>query len=62
MAPVGVGFLFLQLVACHRHDCLLSGSLLGDLLCYEAVCSECDWLLCVLLGCFFVLLPSEGSV
>ena len=58
VVPGGGGLLSLHIVACHGHDCLLSESLLGDLLHYEA-CSECDWLLCVLLGCFFVLLSFE---
>ena len=54
---VGVGVLLLQLVALSGHDCLLSDSLLGNLLCCEAVFSECG----CLLGCFFALLPSEGA-
>ena len=55
-------FLFLQLVVCHRHDCLLFDPLLGDLLHHDVVCSECDRFLSDLLGYFFVLLPYEGSV
>ena len=45
-ACIGGGSSVLQLVACHRHDCLLSDSLLGNLLGCVVVCSECDWLLC----------------
>ena len=60
---VEVGLLFLQLVACCMYDCLLCDSLLGNMLCCLVVCGEHYWLLCGLfLGCFFVLLPPEGSV
>ena len=37
-----MGHLFCQLVAFIGHDCLLSESLLEDLLCCEAVCNKCD--------------------
>ena len=46
-----MGHLFLQLVNFTGHDCLSSGSLLGDLL--------HDGLLDSLPGSFFALLPSE---
>ena len=48
-------------MACCRCDCLLSGSLLDDLLHCVVVCNVHEWLLYVLLGCFFALLPSEES-
>ena len=71
-----MGLLFLQLLACQRHNYLLSDLLLDDLLCCVVVCSGYDWLLCVILyecllpgllhvlflSCFLALLPLEGLV
>ena len=50
----GVGHLFLQLFAFTRHDCLLSGSLQGGLL--------CAWILNSLLDSFIMHLLYEGAV
>ena len=49
VAPVwvGVGHLFLQLLAFTGHDCLLSGSLLGDLLHVWPLSSLLGSLLCI---------------
>ena len=56
VVPVGMGHLFLQLVTCTGNECLLSESLLIDLLCCEAIWGKCDWFwaliihFCLLMG------------